>query len=230
MYILNSIDSPESSNIQAQSISNVDNLLDSNPDTYATITANNARLTLDFGSTVSIGLMRLKSGVAHNLQSIVVTSSENGVSFTNSFTRTISNKVWQVIPFENYNRQHWRIEFIRTTSSNYSLFEIDFYEVLADFTANEDHPYKFDPSFINLEGKAEVKAKLAFEWHYLKQELVEKLEDIFFITSGVIILPNSVDKADQIYTAVWSSVFDFYDTRPTDWTQGKSGAVIFQEI
>lgn len=61
MYILNSIDSPESSNIQAQSISNVDNLLDSNPDTYATITANNARLTLDFGSTVSIGLMRLKS-------------------------------------------------------------------------------------------------------------------------------------------------------------------------
>ena len=102
-------------------------------------------------------------------------------------------------------------------------------EVLIDFGQDKDHPYSFVPEFQRLEDNETIKSQLAFEWHYLRQEVVDKLEEIFVGDEAVIIVPNPIDHPEDVYIGVWTSMFDFYDTTPNDWSQGKSGAVVFQE-
>ena len=101
--------------------------------------------------------------------------------------------------------------------------------VLADFTADSDHPFDFQATYHVLEDEETVKAELGFEWHYLRQALVDKLEEIFLLNTTVDVYPDTVNEPSTRFTVVWTSTFDFYSTT-RDWSQGWSGAVVFTEL
>lgn len=124
------------------------------------------------------------------------------------------------------------------------ILEIGTNKVLADFTEDPDKILNFRPRLMDA-GKQRYrqddqkfaakdsrpyKVELTFEFQQLTQDQEAALEAIWRSRGSFICLPDAIDEPKKAYIMRWTSPFDFQDTVPTDWSQGKSGRAIFKEI
>ena len=124
------------------------------------------------------------------------------------------------------------------------ILEISTNRVLADFIGDPDtilsfrprlmdagrqHFRRNDQQFIPNDSRT-YKVELTFKFQRLTQDQEIALEAIWRSRKSFICIPDPIDEPKKAYIMRWTSPFDFQDTVPTDWSQGKSGQAVFREI
>ena len=173
-------------------INNRINLIDNDESTEATITSDGAVLQINFGASIEVGAIRLKTERQGNLEEMVVRSSSDGSSYTDVETFTIDDKEWHCFSFEQLNRRYWRIVFNRDNSADYPIHELQLFEVLADyqdspklydyslgvFDRYQSSNRRYDQRLITYQSVT-YKSELRLVWNRLDQESVDELEEIW---------------------------------------------------
>ena len=74
------------------------------------------------------------------------------------------------------------------------------------------------------------KAQLRFEFQRLTKAQFDALESLYRDQGVFICVPNSEVEPEKVYAVRWASGFEWSDTLRTNWSQGKSVAVVFDQI
>ena len=74
------------------------------------------------------------------------------------------------------------------------------------------------------------RAELSFEFRRLTAGEVSQLRAVYQSGEPFICVPDPVDAPQAVYVVRWVSGFDWQDTVKTDWSQGRSLKVVFEEV
>ena len=233
MFLMDRIDSPSPSN-PGGGITNLSNIIDNNGSTVATITNNSVQIQIDLGSpNIAVSGIRIKTTENSALNNIAISTGTDPNNFTTISTLTLDPDIkphtsWYFFNFDESTDRYLRFTLTREGNENYTLAIFELYHIVGDFSDDNDHPYIYTPQFHQLQVNNLIKGEFRFEWEKLGQPKVDELEAIFMRNDSIILLPDE-DEADAIYDVRWVSAFDFYDTT-LNWSEGKSGEVVFDEV
>lgn len=220
-------------------------LFDGNPATEATVNRNGAHITLDMGSAVEIGAIRIKTEPNSPLNLVWIQPSDSTTSFpeVDRSNYAPTGAEWHVYRFGNIRRRYWRLRFLRRGTSNYQIAQIEFYRVVAPFDSEETRPAslnirqydpratryrRYDRRLVSNNSPA-LKTELRVNWVRLAQEHVDALDALYQSGERFTVIPDVEFAPDKSCRVRWASPFAFvHSTR--NWTLGKSGQAVFQEV
>lgn len=230
---------------QSTGVNNRDRIFDGDATTDATITQDNADITIDMGSPVMIGAIRIKTAADSPLGLVRIQPSDSVSAFPEADRSNYApgEGEWHVYRFGNISRRYWRLQFLRRGTTNYQIAQIEFHRVVAAFDKEETRPAnisarqyvprtgqyrRYDRRLVS-NTSASTRTELTVQWERLAQEHVDALEVLYRSGDRFTVIPDVEFAPDQAFRMRWASPFAFTDST-RNWELGKSGRAVFQEV